>query len=392
HEDQTGLRIRDLRTGEERWLAYPVQHDDVESRATLDALPGYSFTPDSRAIVVSYGGEIWRVPVASAWSTDAAGEPGTKASRDAAPEDLPAKIPFTADVVLELGPQLDFEYRVAETDSFTVREIRSAVPSPDGRRIAFTALDRLYVMDFPNGAPRALTGADELAFQPTWSPDGAWIAYVTWSDDEGGHVYRVRPDGRGGPQRLTRTAAFYTSPAWSPDGRRIVAIRGAASDRRDIGRAFGAEFVWLPATGGDAVTIAPAGGRSSPHFTSDPERIYAYSSSDGLVSFRWDGTDERTHLKVTGFARAGAQRPGPASLVLMAPRGDLALAEVDDNIYVLPVPLAGGDAPTVGVGNPDNAAVPVRRLTDIGGQFPAWSADGRKVHWSIGNAHLVYDL
>src|SRR5690606_34881168 len=176
------------------------------------------------------------------------------------------------------------------------------------------------------------------------------------------------------------------------DGRRIVAIRGAASDRRDVGRAFGAEFVWLSATGGDAVTIAPAGGRSSPHFTSDPERIYAYSSSDGLVSFRWDGTDERAHLKVTGFARAGAQEPGPASLVLMAPRGDLALAEVDNHFYVVPVPLAGGDAPTITVGNPDDAAVPVRRLTDIGGQFPAWSADGRKVHWSIGNAHLVYDL
>src|SRR5690606_7945285 len=26
------------------------------------------------------------------------------------------------------------------------------------------------------------------------------------------------------------------------------------------------------------------------------------------------------------------------------------------------------------------------------GQFPAWSADGKKVHWSIGNAHFVYDL
>ena len=41
--------------------APPVQRDDQESRATLDVLPGYSFTPDSRAVVVSYGGEIWRV-------------------------------------------------------------------------------------------------------------------------------------------------------------------------------------------------------------------------------------------------------------------------------------------------------------------------------------------
>ncbi|MGB0742786.1 MAG: hypothetical protein ACPGXX_22135, partial [Planctomycetaceae bacterium] len=28
---ETGLRIRDLNTGDERWLAYPVQRDDQES-------------------------------------------------------------------------------------------------------------------------------------------------------------------------------------------------------------------------------------------------------------------------------------------------------------------------------------------------------------------------
>ena len=45
HEDATGLRARDLATGDERWLVYPVQRDDMESRATLDILPGYTFTP-----------------------------------------------------------------------------------------------------------------------------------------------------------------------------------------------------------------------------------------------------------------------------------------------------------------------------------------------------------
>jgi hypothetical protein len=36
YEAQTGLRIRDLATGEERWLVYPVEHDDQESRYTRD--------------------------------------------------------------------------------------------------------------------------------------------------------------------------------------------------------------------------------------------------------------------------------------------------------------------------------------------------------------------
>ena len=34
----------------------------------------------------------------------------------------------------------------------------------------------------------------------------------------------------------------------------------------------------------------------------------------------------------------------------------------------------------------------MRRLTDVGGQFPAWSHDGKLVHWSLGNAHTRYDL
>jgi len=60
---QTGLRIRDLETGSERWLAYPVQRDDQESRATLDVYPGMSFTPDSRNLIATYGGKLWSIPV-----------------------------------------------------------------------------------------------------------------------------------------------------------------------------------------------------------------------------------------------------------------------------------------------------------------------------------------
>jgi WD40 repeat protein len=59
---ETGLVLRELETGEERWLAYPVQNDDQESRATLDVMPGMAFTPDSRYLVASYGGKLWKDP------------------------------------------------------------------------------------------------------------------------------------------------------------------------------------------------------------------------------------------------------------------------------------------------------------------------------------------
>ncbi|MGH7717384.1 MAG: amidohydrolase family protein, partial [Gemmatimonadaceae bacterium] len=177
HEANTGLRIRDLASGEEEWLAYPVQRDDQESRSTLDVLPGYSFTPDSRAVVVSYGGEIWRVPV----------------DRSAA-----TKVPLSAQVALDIGPEVRFVNRVNDSASFVARQIRDATPSPDGKRLAFTAFDRLYVMDFPGGTPRRITDLDVGEFQPVWSPDGRSIAFVTWNESEGGHIYRVASDGRGG--------------------------------------------------------------------------------------------------------------------------------------------------------------------------------------------------
>ncbi|HLU25324.1 MAG TPA: amidohydrolase family protein, partial [Longimicrobiales bacterium] len=394
HHSETGLRIRDLATGEERWLAYPVQRDDQESRSTLDVLPGFSFTPDSRAIVISYGGEIWRVPI-----------DGSE----------PTKIPFEAEVSLELGPEVRFEYPVDDSPTLIARQIRNAVPSPDGRKLAFTALGRLYVVDLPADAGRsepvvaaagegetkaspmvtarrALVELDVPQHQPAWSPDGSAIAFVTWSDEEGGHIYRVPADGRGRPQRLTSVAAYYTQPAWSPDGTRIVAVRSPARARQEGSGGMGAEFVWVPARGGDVTVIAPTAGRSSPHFTRDPNRIYVYGGGTGLVSMRWDGTDERTHLRVTGASRAGANNPVPASQVLISPDGERAIAQVNADLYVVTVPQVGGTAPTVSVTTPGNAPVPVRKLTDIGGQFPAWSADGRKVHWSIGNAHVVYDL
>ena len=110
-----------------------------------------------------------------------------------------------------------------------------------------------------------------------------------------------------------------------------------------------------------------------------------------LVSIRWDGTDEKEHVKVEGPTPAGATDGLRPTRIAMAPRGDQALVELQRNVYTVTVPPLGA-APTINVSNPENAAFPARRLTDLGGEFPAWSADGRTVHWSLGNAWFSYDL
>jgi Tol biopolymer transport system component len=414
---RTGLRIRELASGAERWLVYPIQRDNQEAYPDLDILPGYAWTPDSRAVVISYGGEIWRVPV--------------DGSR-------PVRIPFTVEAEVALGPELRFEYPIEDSPTFVARQIRDAVPSPDGRRVAFTVLDRVYVADLAGGTPVRLTNLEVGEYWPAWSPDGSAIAFVTWSDDgQMGHLMRAPAGGGATPTRLTEVAAYYQRPAWSPDGRRIVAIRSAARNAREaiepIGSGLEPEFIWVPAEGGAVTVIGPTGGRSYPHFTADTGRIYTYgfvppppggSAAEGgvmLSSMRWDGTDLRGHVRVTGAPPIGSGTPddgpedphperrerlhpwgayerepnipGPsAAVVLMAPRGDLALAQIGNDMYVLRVPQVGGTVPVISVARPDSASTRALMISDIGGEFPVWSADGRTAHWSVGNAFVSYDV
>ena len=94
---------------------------------------------------------------------------------------------------------------------------------------------------------------------------------------------------------------------------------------------------------------------------------------------------------MTGAKSPEATLPTNAGFVRMAPTGDQALVQAANDLYVVSVPYAG-EAPSISVANLENSEVPVRRLTDVGGQFAAWGADGRKVYYSIGRTFFTYDL
>ena len=151
YETETGLRLRNLETGEDRWVRYPVTRDDQESLFTRDVFPGYAFLPDGKEIVYNQDGKIRRLNLATG---------------------AESVIPFTAQVSQELGPKLDFPQRV-EQGPVKVRLIQAPVESPDGKKIVFSAMTHLYVMDIPGGKPRRLTSGNTREFEPAWSPDGA---------------------------------------------------------------------------------------------------------------------------------------------------------------------------------------------------------------------------
>lgn len=390
HNTQTGLVKRNLQTGAETWLAYPVQRDEQESIAPLGVYPAMSFTPDSKSLVCSYGGKIWRLPI----------EGGAAVN-----------IPFDVNIELDFGPRLEFNYPISDDKTMIANQIRDPKLSPDGSIIAFTVLNRLYVMEYPNGTPRRLTTSNHTEAMPAWSPDSKQLVYVTW-EGSAGYLYKTSLNG-GTPERLTNQPGLYSQPAWDAKTNRIVVVYGPAQAFQDaIGPfAFGAstDLGWVSASGGTITRIAPANGREHPHFVQHSDRIYLFQEGKGLLSIRWDGTDEKEHLKVTGIttfpALADEQhcmlveqeteptpRASSASLIQMAPVGDQALAQINNEIYVVTVPQVGGATPSISVAKAENASFPSRKLTFIGGEFPHWSADAKKVNWSLGNAYFSYDL
>jgi Tol biopolymer transport system component len=375
----TGLRLRELASGDEIWLARDIQRDDSESRFTRDLLPGYAWTPDSRAVVITYGGKLWRLTL---------------------PNGTASAIPFSADIEIDMGPLVKFEYPMNDS-VLDVKQIRNARPSPDGKRLVFSALDKLWLMDLPSGRPRRLTTGTAGEHSPAWSPDGRYVAYVTWTE-QGGDIWRIpigTPNAR--PERLSRQTAFYENLNYDPTGRRIVVIRGPREERIEKTDEFSGpgaqvkELVWLPAAGGDVTQIAPVNFYGRPHFTRDSTRVYIYDPVDGVVSMRWDGTDRRAHIKVTGFTdplQGPTARPGPANEVIVSPDGAQAFADVDNKLYLVSVPVAGGTTPSISISNPAAAPVPVRRLSRVGGDFLGWANDGKSIYWSLGHSYFTYDL
>lgn len=390
YEQGTALRVRDLETSEERWLINPVTRDDQESRGTRDTMPGYAFMPDGKSLIVPINGKIQRVDIESCKAT---------------------VVPFTARVEAEIAPRVYFQNRVDDSPTVRARLIRWPALSPDRKHLAFNALSKIWIMDLPSGSPRRLTDSSVGEFMPTWSPDGRYITYVTWSRD-GGQIYRMASDGSSRPEQLTRRSAHYSDPVYSPDSSKIVFESGATSDQlfadltihdpdilpdaamepseiTGVGQSTGVDLRWIPATGGDSTLIGPAQGGRSPHFTNDPNRLYLTTQA-GLTSVRLDGLDRRTHFKVTGTG------PGPnppnADDIELAPDGQQAFVSLQGKHYLINVPKAGKETVTISITANGPSSVPVKKMSLEGGDYLMWANDGKSVTWSWGAKFYRQDI
>src|SRR5579872_2588332 len=106
--------------------------------------------------------------------------------------------------------------------------------SPDGNFVAFSWTGPnqdnpdIYVQQIGSGSPLRLTTDPRNDYNPIWSPDGRWIAFLRREWEQSKSELRLIPPLGGAERKLaelrTRNSYFVTPPylAWCPDGDCLV--------------------------------------------------------------------------------------------------------------------------------------------------------------------------
>ena len=122
---------------------------------------------------------------------------------------------------------------VSDWDGFGVQPLTGAsinlLPSwsPDGRMIAFTSFREgggahLYTVEVVSRQVRSLIGLGDFATGASYSPDGSRLLFSA-SQNDNTDVYVAQADGSGA-RRITEARGIDISASWSPDGKRVAFV------------------------------------------------------------------------------------------------------------------------------------------------------------------------
>lgn len=352
---KTELYLQNLQTGEE-WAVYDdLSHDQQETWAIFGVYPNFGWTPDSKNIIFYAKGKIWNLDI-NGLNT--------------------VQIPFEVTSQQTISDALHFQQKVFQ-EEFTVKMIRQASTSPDGKMIAFNAAGYVYTKVLPNGKPERITSTTDFEYEPQFSPDGKLLTYVSWSDELKGAVNTIDLATHT-VTRITTEKGFYYSPKFSNKGDKIIYRKGEGNET--LGFAFGKNpgIYMIAATGGKPRLVLNNGVR--PQFSTDDSKIFFQSSEGEKKAFKVMDTTGNNQKTLYTSTYANQFAPSPDGKWM-------AFTELF-NCYVTPMTWTGNAQDLSAA----NKAIPINKLTRDAGTYLHWSKDSEKIMWTLGPKYFVRDI
>ena len=350
---KTGLHLFDTESGAVRLVYDRLERDMQEAWAIHGVYPAFAWMPDGRSIVLWAKGKIRRIRISD----------GSEAI-----------IPFRIKDERQVAEAVRFPIEVAP-DEFDVKMLRWVSVSPDGQRVAFQALGKVYIRNLPDGEPRRLTDrSNEFEFCPSWSRDGKSIVYTTWNDQTLGSIRIASVDDRQQNRQVTVRPGHYVDPVISPDGKTIVFEKTGGGRLRSPLYSHDQGVYRISVNGGQPVRVSRGGSR--PQFGADSDRVFLQrtkSDKDAdnrkLYSVDLNGHEEREHFSSQW-----------ATDYRVSPDGQRIAFVERFNVYLAPFVKTGTP---VNIG-PKFKGLPVTKLSVDAGDWIHFSGDSQKLHWSLG--------
>ncbi|WP_375324841.1 amidohydrolase family protein [Flagellimonas sp. GZD32] len=353
------MYLHDLETGEEWPIFDDLNKDQQEAWAIFGVYPNFSWMPDDQEIVFWNKGKIYKIDVNSLAVTN---------------------IPFTVDAKIQIAETLHNESPVAP-DQFTAKVIRHAVTSPDQKTLVFNALGHIWTKKLPNGKPKRLTNNSDFEFEPAFSPDGKFIAFVTWNDEKMGAIYLVSASG-GEVTKLTTEKGIYRTPSFSPDGKLITYQKESGNNDQGLSFAKKSGIYTMNSDGSNVKWVKDTG--EYPIFTKDGKRIFYQTGgtyfgnlTKTLKSVNLNGKDERTHVKSKY-----------ANRLVPSPDNNWIAFTILHKAYIAPLVMNGKE---IDLDN-NTKAVPVSQISKDAGINLHWSKDSKKIFWTLGEEYFTNDI
>lgn len=356
---KTVLYVHELDSGREYPVFDGLNKDQQEAWAIFGVYPSFSWMPDNKSIVLWAGGKIRKLDLATNTTTP---------------------IPFTANVNIDLADTVHFNTPI-EDDAFTVKVIRHALTSPDGKTLVFHALGRLWTKSLPNGKVNRLTNGTDFEFEPSFSPNGNSIVYVSWNDAEKGAILTVPASG-GTPTKITTEKGIYRTPSFSPDGKTIAFRKENGNSDQGFAYTKNPGLYTIDSQGNKLKFLTQEG--EYPQFTVDGKRLfyqtggtYFGNTTKSLHTVDLNGKDKRTHIT----SKYGNR------LVPSPDNKWIAFSNLH-KAYIAPLVLTGQ---SVKIG-PDSKIVPVTQIAQDAGINLHWSPDSAKIMWTTGDEYFVNNV